>query len=183
MEFTEYWQYTDWVTKTLLFALFALSIASWIAGIIRIIDSVKLKNNADDLLTANLPQGIGREATEQHLLQRIGRFRHRSERGLAVLGTTAAIAPFIGLIGTVWGIFHALHSIGQTGQAGLGQVAGPVGEALIMTGLGLAVAIPAVILYNIATRLNRSGMHLANDTAYGVLATVQDQPKTHEQMN
>nr|UNK04577.1 MotA/TolQ/ExbB proton channel family protein [Psychrobacter sp. PraFG1] len=82
---------------------------------------------------------------EQVLMKEIGRYRYSGEKGLAILGTTAAIAPFIGLFGTVWGIFHALHSIGESGQAGLSQVAGPVGEALIMTGLGLAVAIPAVI--------------------------------------
>ena len=107
--------------------------------------------------------------TEQVLLQLIGRYRHQSEQGLPLLGTTAAIAPFLGLFGTVWGIFHALRSIGASGQAGLAQVAGPVGEALIMTGLGLAVAIPAVIFYNIITRMNRRTLFLANDTAHELL--------------
>ena len=102
-------------------------------------------------------------------MQQIGRYRDKGEQGMSILGTTAAIAPFIGLFGTVWGIFHALHSIGQSGQAGLSQVAGPVGEALIMTGLGLAVALPAVIFYNIALRLNRRTLYVANDTAYGLL--------------
>ena len=68
--------------------------------------------------------------------------------------------------------FHALHSIGATGQAGLAQVAGPVGEALIMTGLGLAVAIPAVIFYNIATRINKQAIHLATDTAHQILSKI-----------
>jgi biopolymer transport protein ExbB len=61
----------------------------------------------------------------------------------------------VGLFGTVWGIFHALVAVGKSGQAGLAQVATPVGEALIMTGLGLAVAIPAVLAYNICVRANR----------------------------
>ena len=72
----------------------------------------------------------------------------------------------------MWGIFHALDSIAKSGQAGLGQVAGPVGEALIMTGLGLAVAIPAVIMYNVIVRINRKAMHQANDTAHTLLANV-----------
>lgn len=110
--------------------------------------------------------------TEQQLLQQLNRYRFASEQGLNILGTTAAIAPFIGLFGTVWGIFHALHSIAKSGQAGLGQVAGPVGEALIMTGLGLAVAIPAVIMYNVIVRINRKAMHQANDTAHTLLANV-----------
>ena len=107
---------------------------------------------------------------EQTLLKHIGRYRFASERGLPILGTTAAIAPFIGLFGTVWGIFHALHNIGVSGQAGLGQVAGPVGEALIMTGLGIAVAIPAVVFYNLAIRINRRVMYHANDRAHDLLA-------------
>ena len=89
-----------------------------------------------------------------------------------MLFRSASIAPFIGLFGTVWGIFHALHSVGQSGQAGLAQVAGPVGEALIMTGLGLAVAIPAVVFYNIATRINKRALHIATDTAHALLAQV-----------
>ncbi|OXL27503.1 MotA/TolQ/ExbB proton channel family protein, partial [Psychrobacter sp. DAB_AL32B] len=98
------------------------------------------------------------------------RYLFASERGLPFLGKTAAIAPLIGLFGTVWGIFHALHNIGVSGQAGLGQVAGPVGEALIMTGLGIAVAIPAVVFYNLAVRINRRVMYHANDRAHDLLA-------------
>ena len=65
------------------------------------------------------------------------------------------LAPFVGLFGTVWGIYHALVSIGTSGQASIDKVAGPVGEALIMTALGLVVAIPAVLAYNAFTRVNR----------------------------
>lgn len=77
------------------------------------------------------------------------------QRGLAFLASTGATAPFIGLFGTVWGIYHALMSIGSSGSASIDQVAGPIGEALIMTGLGLAVAIPAVLGYNAISKENR----------------------------
>jgi biopolymer transport protein ExbB len=77
------------------------------------------------------------------------------ESGLSILATIGATAPFVGLFGTVWGVYHALLAIGATGAGTLDKVAGPVGEALIMTGLGLAVAIPAVMGYNWLTRSNR----------------------------
>ena len=79
----------------------------------------------------------------------------RLENGLTVLATVGATAPFVGLFGTVWGVYHALVAIGMSGSGTLDKVAGPVGEALIMTGLGLAVAIPAVVGYNWLTRANR----------------------------
>jgi len=79
----------------------------------------------------------------------------RLENGLTLLATVGATAPFVGLFGTVWGVYHALVAIGISGAGTLDKVAGPVGEALIMTGLGLAVAIPAVMAYNWLTRSNR----------------------------
>ena len=72
-----------------------------------------------------------------------------------MLATIGATAPFVGLFGTVWGVYHALVAIGLSGSGSLDKVAGPVGEALIMTGLGLAVALPAVMGYNWLTRSNR----------------------------
>lgn len=77
------------------------------------------------------------------------------ERGLTVLASIGSTAPFVGLLGTVWGIYHALLAIGISGQGTLDKVAGPVGEALIMTAIGLAVAIPAVLGYNVLARRNR----------------------------
>lgn len=77
------------------------------------------------------------------------------QRGLSLLASIGATAPFIGLFGTVWGIYHALVSIGVSGEASIDKVAGPVGEALIMTALGLAVAIPAVLAYNALLRANK----------------------------
>jgi biopolymer transport protein ExbB len=77
------------------------------------------------------------------------------QKGLTFLGSTGAIAPFVGLFGTVWGIYHALISISSSGSAQIDQVAGPIGEALIMTALGLAVAIPAVLGFNALNRANK----------------------------
>ena len=73
------------------------------------------------------------------------------------------------MFGALWGIFHALVAVGKSGQAGLAQVATPVGEALIMTGLGLAVAIPAVLAYNICVRFNRTLANELQDQAHGLL--------------
>ncbi len=79
----------------------------------------------------------------------------RMQGGLAVLASVGSTAPFVGLFGTVWGIYHALVGIGASGQASIDKVAGPVGEALIMTAFGLAVAIPAVLGYNALIRTNK----------------------------
>jgi biopolymer transport protein ExbB len=95
-----------------------------------------------ELLTRVLRNGIEQEAA-------------RAENGLTLLASAGSAAPYIGLFGTVWGIYHALVQIGLSGQGTLDKVAGPVGEALIMTALGLAVAIPAVLAYNTFNRRNR----------------------------
>ena len=80
----------------------------------------------------------------------------RLQAGLVVLASVGSTAPFVGLFGTVWGIYHALMSIGMAGQASIEKVAGPIGEALIMTGFGLAVAIPVVLGYNMLVRGNKA---------------------------
>jgi biopolymer transport protein ExbB len=98
---------------------------------------------ADDFLTRALRRAIDQDTA-------------RLEYGHTVLASVASSAPFVGLFGTVWGIYHALLAIGMSGQGTLDKVAGPVGEALIMTALGLAVAIPAVLAYNAFTRANRN---------------------------
>jgi biopolymer transport protein ExbB len=84
----------------------------------------------------------------------------RLQDGLAFLATVGSTAPFVGLFGTVWGIYHALTAIGIAGQASIDKVAGPVGEALIMTAIGLAVAVPAVLGYNWLVRRNKAAMDL-----------------------
>jgi biopolymer transport protein ExbB len=95
------------------------------------------------------------EFLDRSLRAAINRETERLETGLTFLATVGSTAPFVGLFGTVWGIFHALVRIGATGETSLDQVAGPVGEALIMTALGLAVAVPAVLGYNMLVRNNR----------------------------
>ena len=86
------------------------------------------------------------------------RVQSRLQDGLAFLATVGSTAPFVGLFGTVWGIYHALTAIGVAGQASIDKVAGPVGEALIMTAIGLAVAVPAVLGYNWLVRRNKAAM-------------------------
>ena len=92
----------------------------------------------------------------------IGNVQSRMQDGLAVLATVGSTAPFVGLFGTVWGIYHALVKIGMSGQASIDKVAGPVGEALIMTAIGLAVAVPAVLGYNWLVRRNKAVMEQVN---------------------
>ena len=91
----------------------------------------------------------------QRAIERVG---SRMQGGLAFLATVGSTAPFVGLFGTVWGIYHALTAIGVAGQASIDKVAGPVGEALIMTAIGLAVAVPAVLGYNWLVRRNKGVM-------------------------
>jgi len=116
----------------------------------------------------------GMEATQKHggmlehvdlnawvtmsIQRAIDRVQSRMQDGLAFLATVGSTAPFIGLFGTVWGIYHALTAIGVAGQASIDKVAGPVGEALIMTAIGLAVAVPAVLGYNWLVRRNKNVM-------------------------
>ena len=88
----------------------------------------------------------------------VDRVQANAQGGLAFLATVGSTSPFVGLFGTVWGIYHALTAIGISGQASIDKVAGPVGEALIMTALGLAVAIPAVLGYNWLARRNKAVM-------------------------
>ncbi|MBP6352288.1 MAG: MotA/TolQ/ExbB proton channel family protein [Acinetobacter sp.] len=179
MNFSVYWQHADAVSKTLYFILLAMSIATWTIFILRLFGTRQLKQQAYTQLAQALAalkaklQPLSFEqrkaVAEQALLRQISAEKIQAEKGVSVLGTIASISPFVGLFGTVWGIFHALVAVGTSGQAGLAQVATPVGEALIMTGLGLSVAIPAVLAYNICVRFNRSLAHDLQDQAHGLL--------------
>ena len=103
----------------------------------------------------------------------------RTQDGLAFLATVGSTAPFVGLFGTVWGIYHALTAIGIAGQASIDKVAGPVGEALIMTAIGLAVAVPAVLGYNWIVRRNKAAMERVRGFGadlHAVLLSSQKQP-------
>ena len=188
MNFSVYWQHADAVSKTLYFILLAMSIATWTIFILRLLGTRQLKQQA----YAQLAQALAtlksklqpltfeqrKAVAEQALLRQISAEKSQAEKGVSVLGTIASLAPFVGLFGTVWGIFHALVAVGNSGQVGLAQVATPVGEALIMTGLGLAVAIPAVLAYNICVRFNRGLAHDLQDQAHGLLIDTMLQQET-----
>jgi biopolymer transport protein ExbB len=102
----------------------------------------------------------------------------RTQDGLAFLATVGSTAPFVGLFGTVWGIYHALTAIGIAGQASIDKVAGPVGEALIMTAFGLAVAVPAVLGYNWLVRRNKTAMERVREFGADLHAVLLSAPKT-----
>ncbi|MDR1647994.1 MAG: MotA/TolQ/ExbB proton channel family protein [Zoogloeaceae bacterium] len=120
---------------------------------------------ADDLITRALKRAIDED-------------RSRLEFGQTLLATVASAAPFAGLFGTVWGIYHALLAIGASGQSSLDAVAGPVGEALIMTAIGLAVALPASVAYNAFARANRNLLARLDAFAYDVFAFLATGIKT-----
>jgi biopolymer transport protein ExbB len=104
----------------------------------------------------------------------------RTQDGLAFLATVGSTAPFIGLFGTVWGIYHALTAIGIAGQASIDKVAGPVGEALIMTAIGLAVAVPAVLGYNWLIRRNKAAMDQVRSFGADLHAVLLSSAQTHK---
>lgn len=114
--------------------------------------------------------GSGAEFVTRSMRRVIDEETSRFESGLTVLASIGSTAPFIGLFGTVWGVYHALVSIGMSGQGTLDKVAGPVGEALIMTALGLAVAIPAVLAYNFTVRRNRMVLAQLDSFAHDLYA-------------
>lgn len=104
---------------------------------------------------------------EQKIWQCLENIKNQMQSGLGVLSSIAATAPFVGLLGTVWGIYHALINIGLQGQISMAQISGPIGETLIMTALGLSVAIPAVLINNFIARKNKNMIlkiqHFSND--------------------
>ncbi len=107
-----------------------------------------------------------------HIDKRTTMLQSSLQSGMVVLASVGATSPFVGLFGTVWGIYHALISISIAGQASLDKVAGPIGEALIMTAMGLAVAVPAVLGFNGLLRGNKALMERANYFAHDVQASL-----------
>lgn len=118
------------------------------------LEAVNVKSHAGSL-NATVDPG---ELVTRTLRQQMNRVSSRLENGLTLLASVGSTAPFIGLFGTVWGIYHALVAVSTSGTIQIDKVAGPVGEALIMTAIGLVVAIPAVLGYNAFTRVNRITM-------------------------
>jgi biopolymer transport protein ExbB len=129
--------------------------------------------DANDHHEGALTEHIDRNTWVTMSVQRsVDDVQSRLQDGLAFLATVGSTAPFVGLFGTVWGIYHALTAIGIAGQASIDKVAGPVGEALIMTAIGLAVAVPAVLGYNWLVRRNKVTMEAVRSFAadlHGVL--------------
>lgn len=205
------WSQGDIVTRSVALLLLAMSLASWIVIILKVLDLRRHARNAWQTEafwhSPDFAQGLsqlgtdasnpflklaldGREATAHHhhaqpqlhstldvsdwvtrsLSNSIDDATARMQTGLAVLASVGSTAPFVGLFGTVWGIYHALLSIGVAGQATIDKVAGPIGEALIMTALGLAVAIPAVLGYNALVRGNKSVIGKLNRFAHDLHA-------------
>jgi biopolymer transport protein ExbB len=209
------WTQGDLVTKTVALLLLAMSLASWIVIILKLLDLRKFAAQARATEpfwhSADFADGLaklgsdptnpfralaieGREAAA-HVLHKDGATKPqlhdsldvsdwvtrclrnsiddataRLQAGLAILASVGSTAPFVGLFGTVWGIYHALLAIGMAGQATIDKVAGPIGEALIMTALGLAVAIPAVLGYNTLVRGNKGVQAKLNRFAHDLHA-------------
>jgi biopolymer transport protein ExbB len=204
------WAQGDIVTRAVALMLLAMSLASWMVIIIKVLDLrrfLKQSRQIESFWHANdFADGLsklgtdpanpyralaleGREAAAHHNAQpqlhdqlaasdwltramrnSIDESTARLQGGLAVLASVGSTAPFVGLFGTVWGIYHALLAIGTAGQATIDKVAGPVGEALIMTALGLAVAIPAVLGYNALVRGNKGVLFKLNRFAHDLHA-------------
>jgi len=178
--FAHFLSQSDAVGKTILAILLAMSVASWYLIVTRVVASALERHRSARFLAAFRIAGpaaatqedpndpfarLARHASsaarrgDDFLVRAMRRVLDedgaRRESGLTLLASVGSTAPFIGLFGTVWGVYRALISIGLSGQGTLDKVAGPVGEALIMTALGLAVAVPAVLAYNAFVRANR----------------------------
>jgi len=139
-----------WRAPTLRHGANALAAGSAFRGLVE--DGLHAAAAREGTLVEQIDAASWITLTLQHSVETIG---GRMQRGLAFLATVGSTAPFVGLFGTVWGIYHALTAIGIAGQASIDKVAGPVGEALIMTAMGLAVAVPAVLGYNWLNRRNK----------------------------
>ncbi|HWM71385.1 MAG TPA: MotA/TolQ/ExbB proton channel family protein [Steroidobacteraceae bacterium] len=113
------------------------------------------------------------ELLQRNLAQQLKRERRTLDAGLAVLASIGSTAPFVGLFGTVWGIMSAMHNISKNGNASIDVVAGPIGDALIATGIGIAVAIPAVLAYNFFLRRLKSALGGYEDFAHDFLNLAQ----------
>jgi biopolymer transport protein ExbB len=163
------WLEGDAVTRFVALALLFCSIVTWVILLTRFWELRNMRQFSPKASTEASLHHQSQAAHHRELLQTLNysEWMARSiknsidgiaaklQKGLTFLGSTGATSPFIGLFGTVWGIYHALVAISSSGSAQIDQVAGPIGEALIMTALGLAVAIPAVLGFNTINRSNK----------------------------
>ena len=166
---------SDWVTRCLRNCIdeFTARIQSGLAILASVGSTapfIGLFGTVWGIYHALLAIGTSGQSTIDKVAGPIGEALIMTALGLAVLASVGSTAPFIGLFGTVWGIYHALIAIGTSGQSTIDKVAGPIGEALIMTALGLAVAIPAVLGYNALVRGNKSILIRLNSFAHDLHA-------------
>jgi biopolymer transport protein ExbB len=199
------WKTSDAVAKVVLLLLLIMSVGSWYIMVVKLLEQAKMGRQAKaagtvqqgaaaleatsayrfiaDAATNALKKHEGlmghiplNDWISMGIQRAVDRVQSNTQGGLAFLATVGSISPFVGLFGTVWGIYHALTAIGISGQASIDKVAGPVGEALIMTAIGLAVAVPAVLAYNWLVRRNKAVMDdvraFSSDLHAVVLGTV-----------
>lgn len=183
------WAQGDWVAKSTLLVLAIMSLGSWTIIFTKFLEQQKLKKQAARVdasfwHAASLTEGTEQlpadstyryvaesalttehrgRTCEQSIERALAKVQSRWSDGMTFLATVGSTAPFVGLFGTVWGIYNALVKIGVSGQASIDKVAGPVGESLIMTALGLAVAVPAVLGYNWLVRRNKLALEHLRD--------------------
>ena len=157
------WAGGDLVARITLGILVIMSMGSWYVIITKIYEQAKMNKQAKKAdktfwTAPSVQQGAAalKQGSPYRFIAETGLEASNKHTGL--LATVGSTAPFVGLFGTVWGVYHALTAIGIAGQASIDKVAGPVGEALIMTAIGLAVAVPAVLGYNWLIRRNKSAM-------------------------
>src|SRR5215469_1486302 len=162
------WNTGDLISRSVLIILMIMSLSSWYVIFTKLWDQRKLKqasrvvekqfwtapSTEDGLRAASHHDGRLTDRIDLHewitmsLQRSVDQVQSKLQSGLGLLATVGSVAPFVGLFGTVWGILNALEGIGIAGQASIDKVAGPVGEALLMTAFGLFVAVPAVMGYN-----------------------------------
>jgi biopolymer transport protein ExbB len=197
------WAQGDWVAKSTLLVLALMSVGSWTIILTKFLEQQKLKKQAAQVdlsfwSAASLTEGaeqlptdstyryvaesaLAKEqrgrSTEQSIERALAKVQSKWSDGMTFLATVGSTAPFVGLFGTVWGIYNALVKIGVSGQASIDKVAGPVGESLIMTALGLAVAVPAVLGYNWLVRRNKLGMEHLREFGSDVHSTLEPAKK------
>lgn len=171
---SHFFSQADGFALALLIVLIAMSLCTWTLAFKRISDHFQAAKHFAALSLSRLHGGVQASdfaqpsiftwAHQEHALQveyknndldfLLDRCASRLDSGQILLASIAATAPFVGLLGTVWGIYHALLAVAASGQASIDKIMGPVGETLLMTALGLIVALPAVMVYNLVNRSN-----------------------------
>ncbi|MFZ6655562.1 MotA/TolQ/ExbB proton channel family protein [Undibacterium sp. TJN19] len=167
---------TFWLAPTMTDAIAMLRHADKAAMFVTLADTASAAVDTGQRATTFSAHSESDEVLTRNLRQELQRLTVKLESGLTLLASIGATAPFVGLLGTVWGIYHALTAISSSGAVQIDQLAGPVGEALIMTALGLVVAIPAVLAYNGFNRINRITLAELDGFAFDLHAHMSQSP-------